>query len=168
MMKTFLPVLVLVLGLSVPGIADDGGGTTPCDYKEFGLDGAKFFLYLTKDTPYNAWRLWPNKNSIAPATEPPGPFCTTYVNPAAYASITKREGMAFGSLIVMESRDADKKLQNLSVGLKVKGYNPAGGDWYWFAFAPDGAITAAGRLEACIRCHGKMRANDFVMSAPVK
>ena len=161
-------MLILAVGLSLSGFADDGGESSPCDYKAFGLDGTKFFLYLTKDTPYTAWRLWPNRDSMAPATEPHGPFLTTYVNPAAYESIAKREGMAFGSLIVMENRDADKKLKNLAARIKIKGYSPEAGDWYWFAFAPDGTISAEGKVGACIGCHGKMKANDFVMTAPVK
>ncbi len=167
-MKALLTALVIAVGLSCPGFAGEAGESRPCDYKAFGLDGAKFFLYLTKDTPYTAWRPWPDREPMAPATEPHGQFTAAYVNPAAYESITKREKMAYGSLIVMENRDREKKLKNLAVRIKIKGYNPEAGDWYWFLFAPDGTVSAEGRVGACIGCHGKMRANDFVMASPLQ
>lgn len=167
-MKSLLPVLIIAAGLTVPSFAGSGDQPAPCDYKAFGLDAPKFFLYLTKDTPYTRWRLWPNRGSAAPAPEPHGPFVATYVNPAAYEAIGKREGMAFGSVIVMESRDAANNLKNLAVRIKIKGYNPEAGDWYWFEYAPDGTASAEGKAGACIGCHAKVRANDFVMTAPVK
>jgi len=167
MKTTFLSLLILIVGAGVAGLAG-GDDSRPCDYKAFGLDGAKFFLYLTKDTPYARWQLWPGKEPAAPAKGPHGPVLTRYVNPAAYQSIGKRQGMAFGSLIVMENRDADSKLRNLAVKIKIKGYNPEAGDWYWFLFDPDGKIEAEGRVGQCIACHGEMKANDFVMTGPVK
>ena len=110
------------------------GRAESCDYKAFGLDAAKFFIYLTKDTPYA---------QVAGLAEPggrharqrrrTGRLSVAYVNPAAYESITKKENMAYGSLIVMENRGADQKLRNLTARIKIKGYNPKGGDWYWFA-----------------------------------
>jgi len=164
----FLPALALFLVVSLPGGTAVGDEPSPCDYKEFGLDAAKFFLYLTKDTTYTKWRLWPNREASRSAKEPHGPFVVTYVNPAAYESITKKENMAYGSLIVMENRGADKNLRNLTARIKIKGYNPEGGDWYWFDFALDGTATAEGKAGACIGCHGKGKADDYVMGAPAK
>lgn len=165
--KVFLPVLALVIGLSIPG-AGGGEEPSPCDYKAFGLDASKFFLYLTKDTPYTKWRLWPDRDNARTAGKPHGPFVATYVNPAAYESLTKKGNMAYGSLIVMENRGADEKLRSLSARIKIRGYNPGGGDWYWFAFAPDGTATAEGKAGACIGCHGKGKANDYVMGSPAE
>jgi hypothetical protein len=166
--KALLPTLAFVIGLGVSGIAAGGDEPNPCDYKEFGLDAGKFFLYLTKDTPYTKWRHWPEREKSRPAGAPHGPYIATYVNAAAYESIAKKEKMAFGALIVMENRGADKNLRNLAARIKIKGYNPAGGDWYWFAFAPDGTATAEGRAGACIGCHGKEKTDDYVMGAPAK
>jgi len=167
--KALLPALLaLVLGLSTPGGAAVGDEPCPCDYKAFGLDAAKFFLYLTKDTPYTKWRHWPNGGKARPAEDPHGPFVVTYLNTAAHESIKKKEKMAFGSLIVMENRGADKNLRNLTVRIKIKGYNPTGGDWYWFAFTPEGKATAEGRAGACIGCHEKGKADDYVMGVPAK
>ena len=162
-----LPLLVVAIGLGIAGFAGSDD-SRPCDYREFGLDGEKFFLYLTKDTPYTKWELWPGTEPAAPARGPHGPFLTRYVNPAAYQSIVKGQGMAFGSLVVMENRGADGRLGSLAVKIKIKGYNPEAGDWYWFFFGPDGKIEAEGKAGRCISCHGGMKANDFVMTGPVK
>ena len=148
----------------------DGGanGQSSCDYKVFGLDGSKFFLYMTKDTPYTGWSLWPGRKEAAFGQPFHGPMVTTYVNAAARDSIIRREGMAFGSLIVMENRTPDGKLTSLDARLKIKGYHPEGGDWYWFRFSPDGAILTEGKAASCLACHGQKRENDYVMTAPVK
>ncbi|MHB8772188.1 MAG: cytochrome P460 family protein [Syntrophales bacterium] len=165
--KRVLPLLLLALVLGAPGGACGGDEPSPCDYKEFGLDAAKFFVYLTKDTPYRSWRHWPDREATRPRG-PHGPRAVTYVNPAAYDSIVRKEKMAYGSLIVMENRDPDESIRSLSVRIKIKGYNPEGGDWYWFAFAPDGTATAEGRAGACLGCHGKGKADDYVMGSPAK
>lgn len=140
----------------------------PCDYKRIGLDAAKFYIYLTLDTPYTSWALWPGKGKLSLGRAPHGAYLTTYVNPVARQSIESGKGMAFGSLIVTENYDVDKKLTGLMVRLKIKGYNPPAGDWYWFHYGPRGAVRAAGRAETCIDCHRSNNENDFVMTAPVR
>lgn len=166
--QLFLLAVVLAIVPGAPVCADGWGESSLCDYKQYGLDGDKFFLYFTKDTPYPSWQLWPDKGKLRAAEEPHGAFLTTYVNPAAYRSITRKEGMAYGSLVVTENRDADMRLLNLTAKIKIKGYNPPGGDWYWFQYTPEGKIMAEGKAGACIACHGKRETNDFVMTAPVR
>jgi hypothetical protein len=146
-------------------VAGGAGGPSSCDYRHFGLDGSKFFLYMTKDTPYTKWSPWPgrSKTSSARTPSPHGPLVTTYVNPAAQGSLARKEGLAFGSLIVMENRSDDGKLTSLDARIKIKGYNPARGDWYWFRFAPDGTISAEGKAASCLACHEQRRGNDYVM-----
>jgi hypothetical protein len=68
----------------------------------------------------------------------------------------------------MENYTADKRLVELSVMFRIKGYNPGAGDWHWFQYAPDGKVLAAGRVETCIRCHEAKKVNDYIMTAPVK
>jgi hypothetical protein len=154
----------IVLCLSSPGFADGWGEPSSCDYRQYGLDAEKFFLYFTKDTPYTSWELWPGEGKVHPGKGPHGSFLTTYLNPVAYRSITQKKGMAFGSLIVVENYDADKKLVSLTVKIKIKDYNPQAGDWYWFDYAPDGKVLAVGKVERCLECHGKMKENDFIMT----
>lgn len=169
-MKTFMLFILsamLVAGAGF-GVSAEESEPLPCDVVRVGLDAGKFFVYLTQDTPYTAWERWPDKGKLSPGAAPHGAFLTSYVNPAASQSIKNKRGMEIGSLIVMENYTADKRLAELSVMFKIKGYNPAAGDWYWFQYAPDGKALAAGRMDACIQCHEVKKANDYIMTAPVK
>jgi hypothetical protein len=112
-----------------------------CDVKKAGLNAAKFFIYFTQDTPYTSWELWPGMGRLRRGKEPHGAFLTTYVNPVAHRSITGKGGMAFGSLIVVENHGADKKPADLTVLIKIKGYNPDAGDIFSKFKAGDGGLT---------------------------
>ena len=163
--KLFFFVLIgfFYIALSFVAQAQDLSAAPRCDVKT-GLDAAKFFIYFTQDTPYTSWQLWPGKEKLHRGKGPHGAFLTTYVNPAAYRSITGKSGMSFGSLIVLEDYDSDKKLGGFTVMLKIKGYNPPAGDWHWFQYASDGKVLAAGRVDACIHCHSAKKDNDYIMS----
>ncbi len=139
-----------------------------CDVKTAGLDAAKFFIYFTQDTPYASWELWPGTGRLRRGKEPHGAFLTTYVNPVAHRSLAGKGEMAFGSLIVMENYDSVKRLIDLTVMIKIKGYNPQAGDWHWFKYASDGKVLATGRIAVCIDCHGAKKGVDYIMTAPVK
>ncbi|HYQ48478.1 MAG TPA: hypothetical protein VEP69_05390, partial [Thermodesulfovibrionales bacterium] len=80
------------------GLHARAGEPSPCDIREFGLDAGKFYLYLTQDTPYTRWQLWPGGSSIMrTADSPHGPVVTTYVNPAAHESLAAGQELKPGS-----------------------------------------------------------------------
>jgi hypothetical protein len=162
-----LAVLLLLNSAQVPHAQEDNPATS-CDFRKAGLDPAKFHLYLTKDTPYTSWPLWPGSAAMTPTKPPHGPFRTTRVNPAALRSIEAGSGMDFGSLVVMEDLGPGGKLLTLSAMLKIKGYHPEAGDWHWFQYDANGAVLACGRTAVCIGCHGSRRENGYIMTAPVK
>ncbi|MGC2063479.1 MAG: cytochrome P460 family protein [Thermodesulfovibrionales bacterium] len=135
---------------------------------EPGPDAVKLNEYIIKYDPYRAWQLWPDKGRLYKGTEPHGALLTTFVNNAAYFSAKKKKGMDDGSIIVKENYTADKKFVALSVMYKIKGYNPAGGDWFWAKYAPDGTVEASGKVKACIDCHSKRSDNDFVFTGEAK
>jgi hypothetical protein len=166
--KNFLAILVLIavyfFGAGNPAPAQDESEPLPCDFKKIGLEAAKFYVYLTQDTPYRSWPAWPGKAELTPGKEPHGAFMTTYVNPAALGSIVSRSGMAYGSLLVTENYTAQKKFSGLMVMLRIKGYNPPGGDWYWFHYDPQGSVLAEGRVESCIRCHRTINEKEYVVN----
>jgi hypothetical protein len=170
--KSFLTILVLFalycLGADRLASAQGANEPLPCDYKKVGLDASKFYIYLTKDTPYTRWPVWPGKDKLSPGKKSHGAYVTTYVNPAAVRSIESRAGMAFGSIIVAEEFDSDKRNTGLAVMIKIKGYNPSAGDWHWFRYASDGSVLAAGRVESCMICHRAQNGNDYLMTAPVR
>ena len=150
-----LLAIVMCSGPGSIGYADGWGESGLCNYRRYGLDAEKFFLYITQDRPYASWQTWPEKTKMQPGIEPHGAFHTTYVNPVAHRSIAKKEGMEFGSLIVMENFGPDKRLANITAKIKIKGYNPEGGDWCWFEYTPDGKTLSAGKEESCLACHEK-------------
>ena len=159
-----IEVLCLAVAVCVMGSMAGASEPTLCDYRAYGIDAGKFFVYLTRDTPYTLWNRWPETGPSRTAVSPHGPLQAIYVNAAAYAALSKKEKMAFGSLIVMENRGRDGKVDNLAVRIKLKGYYPEEGDWYWFSFRSDGTAAEEGRVASCIGCHGKMRDNDHLLS----
>jgi hypothetical protein len=56
----------------------------------------------------------------------------------------------------------------LTVMYKFKGYNPEGGDWFWAKYARDGSVMASGKVEGCIKCHGRRKDNDYIYTGTVK
>ncbi len=135
---------------------------------EPGPDALKLNEYIIKYDPYRAWQLWPDKGRLYKGSQPHGALLTTFVNNAAYFSAKNKKGMTDGSIIVKENYTADKKFVALSVMYKIKGYNPAGGDWFWAKYTPDGKVEASGKVKACIDCHSKQSGNDFIFTGEVK
>ncbi len=131
---------------------------------EPGPDAERLNEYIVKYYPYRSWDLWPGKGRLYQGTEPHGALLTTFVNNRAYFSAKDKEGMADRSIIVKENYTADKRFVALSVMYKIKGYNPAAGDWFWAQYSPDGKVLASGKVEACINCHGQKKDNDYIMA----
>jgi hypothetical protein len=133
-----------------------------------GPDAAKLYDYITRDNPYDKWELWPGKGRLYPGREPHGAFLTTHVNSNAYFSVKDKTGkMADSSIIVKENYTPDKKLAALTVIYKIRDYNPSAGDWFWAKYEPYGKVLAAGKVEACISCHGGNKDNDFIMTEKI-
>ncbi|NJD57532.1 MAG: hypothetical protein FIA94_14175 [Nitrospirae bacterium] len=148
------------------GVGARAGEPSPCDIHEFGLDAGKFYLYLTQDTPYTGWQLWPGSSTMHKADSPHGPLVTTYVNPPAYESLATGHELKAGSLIVMENYGLDGDLRGLSVRLKIKDYYPAGNDWYWLQYDGKGEATREGKGHECLRCHAREKGNGETGAAP--
>lgn len=133
-----------------------------------GADAIKLNEYVVKYDPYRAWQLWPDRGTLYRGNEPHGALLTTFVNKEAYYAIKNKTAMGDGAIIVQENYSADKKFLNLAVMYKLKGYNPAGGGWFWAQYTPDGKIVASGRPGSCVDCHGKRKDHDFIWGGPMK
>lgn len=153
----FAGALVMLLAA---GAGSYAGDPPLCDIREFGLDADKFYLYLTQDTPYTGWKLWPGTGTMRSAKSPHGPLVSTYTNPAAYESLAAGRELQPGSLIVMENRGPDGSIRGLSVRLKIRGYHDAGSDWYWLEYDAQGKATSGGRGYECLACHGQGKGDD--------
>lgn len=70
---------------------------------------------------------------------------------------------AEGALIVKEQFDADGALSSLTVMYKgPQGYAPEAGDWWWGFFGADLSLQNGGRIGACIDCHQRAEASDWI------
>ncbi|MCK6529038.1 cytochrome P460 family protein [Myxococcota bacterium] len=54
-------------------------------------------------------------------------------------------------------------IAGLTVMQKIAGYDPDGGDWFYAEYAPDGTVSAAGKVDMCIGCH-EGASTDFLFS----
>lgn len=124
------------------------------------------YKYITVEDPYKQWALWPDKGKLYKGKHPHGAFLTTYINDNARYSIRVGERMASGSLVIKENYTPEKKLSAVTVMYKIKGYNPAAGDWYWAKYDPKGKVLTEGKVTGCIECHVSRKDNDYIFTAP--
>ena len=169
MKKILSSVLMVSIVLGLAAVAYPIHEILPSEtmVPEPGPDAEKLNEYIVRYRPYTSWQLWPGKGRLYAGKEPHGSLLTTFVNNAAYYSIKGKKGMADGSMIAKENYSADKKFAALTVMYKIKGYNPAAGDWFWAKYSPDGKVLASGKVDACINCHGEKKGNDFVWTGEV-
>ena len=124
-------------------------------------DPAALWNYITKVSPYQKWKMWPDHQGVQPGRAPHGPFHKVYVNDLGLSAT--KPPLPYGSIQVKESYNLDKKLSAITVMYKVKGYNPGDGDWFWAKYSPDGQAKPFGKPKGCIACHGTRARNDFVL-----
>ena len=92
--------------------------------------------FITEANPnYSHWNLLPGTKELSESKAPHGAYVSTYVNKIAIDSLKDDKGLADGSIIVMETYTADKKLEGCTVMYKLSGYNPQAGDWFWVKYA---------------------------------
>lgn len=114
---------------------------------------------------YQEWDNFPDHQGIQPGKAPHGPLHEVFVNDVALDNLGVP--LPAGSVIVKENYTPEKKLAAVTVMVKVEGYNPEAGDWYWVKYAPDGTPDKFGMPAGCINCHGANAANDWVWVQPL-
>jgi len=140
--------------------------------------------------PYTDWPFEPGvPEGYYIGQQPHGLILRSFVNDIALEAIgSDAEAFAEGSIIVKENHvddhtegdaeaeapepqtavpDFEGNLESLTFMVKVPGYNPEAGDWFWAKMQPDGTIDAAGQPAGCIGCHGQVADNDYVFNAPL-
>ena len=167
-MTVFVLSVFFVLGLGVAAYAIHEIIPSETQIVMPGPNAEKLNEYIVRYDPYRAWELWPKKGKLYKGTEPHGSLLTTFINNTAHFSIKKKKGMEDGSIIAKENYTAEKKFVALTVMYKIKGYNPAAGDWFWAKYNPDGTVAAAGRVKGCIDCHSAKKDNDYIFTGEVK
>jgi hypothetical protein len=157
-----LPVIIVFpLFLSLPCPAADSKPVLP--------DGKAVWNHLKSTDFRKSFSLWPGTQEQGPGKGQHGSISSTWVNRPALDGINGQLGtMPVGSILVKESFDDGKALQNITVMYKARSYNPSAGNWFWVKYSPDGEIQLEGRVSPCIGCHEEKKDNDFVQTGLLK
>jgi hypothetical protein len=131
-----------------------------------GPDPGELWTYITEDSPYTEWGFWDDHQGIQPGNGPHGPFHRVFVNETLLNAADVP--VPYGSILVKESFDQNQQPTNITVMYKVKDYNPDAGDWFWARYSLDGTPGPAGKVKACIGCHGVKAANDYITTHEIK
>lgn len=155
MKKYLVLVLPLLVVLVMVPVVSGGAGES----------ASKFWTYITATHPYTGWGYWPGKYGMYPGKTPHGAYLKMYANGIALKAAREGKPMPDGAIIVKENYGKDKKtLMAITPMYKVSGYNPAGGDWWWAKYGPDGKVMASGKVKGCINCHRAQMANDWMFT----
>lgn len=124
---------------------------------------------MTQENPYQNYPSWPGREGFYESTMPPGNILKLYINETALDTIVNKKGtFPEGTLLIKENYTDDKKLFLITVMYKVKGFNPAGHDWYWIKYKPDGEVRLEGKVDVCINCHLGVAGNDYTFTGNIK
>jgi len=163
-MKKIISSGLLLCLLGIAGI-----GAVAADGHLPATDGKALIEYITKQSDYTSWPLFPGKGKLYKGAHPHGAFLTTYVSNDALQAIKSKKGtLPSGAIIVKENYRPEKKLAAVTVMYRKAGYNPDAGDWFWVKYAPGGQIEKEGKVAGCINCHRAVQGNDWIYTGPVK
>jgi hypothetical protein len=155
----FVSILLILYGIGIGETLD----------KEGKINAQALWRYMIIENPYQNYPTWPGKEGFYESTMPPGNILKLYVNDIALDTIVNKKGtFPEGSLLIKENYTDDKKLFLITVMYKSKGFNPAGHDWYWIKYKPDGEARLEGKVDACIDCHVGVASNDYVFTGSIK
>jgi hypothetical protein len=157
-------------------------------FSEQDAEQATRYFQEINSAPYTEWAFEPNvPEGFYVGVEPHGMILRVFVNDVVTADLEggflAGDAYSEGAIIVKENHMpvgvdiSDMALQSpvegfegnlaaLTYMVKVAGYNPDAGDWFWAKMAPDGKIDAAGKAEGCIACHSQAVHQDFVFNIP--
>lgn len=132
-------------------------------------NGRALWNFLQESDYRQNWELWPGKGELYQGGEPHGALFTTYLNDAAFNALTNLTGtIPDGGIIVKENYTPDAVFNLITVMYKSEGFDPKNANWFWAKIGAAGDVQAEGKVAGCQACHGGNRANDFVLTAPLK
>ena len=120
----------------------------------------------------DAFVLFPGTADMQQGYSPHGALVTILVNETAMNSIGAGDDVFDdGSYIIKENYTEDRELALYTNMIKVEGFNPEGGDWYWVQYDADGTVSTAGdgtpmagAVDSCIVCHAAVSDTDWVFT----
>ncbi len=160
-------LFLLVVPLFLAGILSFACGSSTPDLPD--ADGRAVWNYFQEVDYQQNWELWPGKGELYEGGEPHGALFTTYLNPIALEALQSKAGaMPNGAIIVKENYSPEAVFSLVTIMYKVEGYDAENNDWFWAKIGADGDVQAEGKVMGCQACHGGGRANDFVLTAPLR
>lgn len=124
-------------------------------------------LWAWLDTvQYRNWGPMPGQSAGAmPGQSPHGAVVRVYANREAVDGLKNR------AILIKENFGEDgETLMAVTVMYRVKGYDPANGDWYWAKYDADGRpsrmnnMPVAGHVRNCMECHAGADGADLVFA----
>lgn len=167
-MRYLLFTFCVVLCLLLSGCAEsrDSNVLPIIELKE--LSGERVWQRITEESDFRNYPYWPGHEGEHPGQAPHGNFHTIFINPRLEQALPLPDKTAPpGSIIVKSNCDIDKKNEVLTIMVKVEGYDPEHGDWFWMKSDPEGNIAVEGKVGACITCHSVVKSNDFIFIHPL-
>jgi hypothetical protein len=101
---------------------------------------------------------------LRPSPQHGGIYVRTYLDQAAdVAYKSKSYPFPDGAVAAKEGHTgATGPIERVYMMKKIKGYDPANGDWFYAMMAPDGAPRLKGKVSLCISCHSGAKGKDYV------
>jgi hypothetical protein len=128
------------------------------------VNGARVWQRITQESDFENWAYWPGHEGLRAGQSPHGKFHEVYINNTLRERLPIESDRApHGTIIVKENFDAARNPEGLVAMVKVDGYNPQAGDWFWVAYDTTGAVLREGAIAGCISCHAGMKDNDYVI-----
>lgn len=132
------------------------------------LSSERVWKRISEESNFRNYPYWPEHEGEHPGQAPHGNFHTIFINPRLRQALPLKDKVApDGSIIVKSNCDIDMENEVLTIMVKVKGFDPEHGDWYWIKSSPEGKVAAEGKVGGCINCHSVVKGNDYLFVHPL-
>jgi hypothetical protein len=134
--------------------------------------------------PYTDWPFQPGApEGFYVGQQPHGMVLRTFANDVAMEDVASGAAtFSSGAVIVKENHmptgvdvdalehqdplsDFGGDLAAWTYMVKVPGFAPETGDWFWGRIAADGSVLAGGTPQGCVGCHAQVEDNDWVFNS---
>lgn len=134
-------------------------------------DAEALWKYISQENSFTEWAVWENGKGLNDdaSTASYSPNHKVYLNSQAVELRKTIIPYPNESILVSYIRSPAGEPKAVTVMYKVKGYNPAAGDWFWAKYSLTGEVEEAGKVKRCISCHAKkIPGNDYIASTSLK
>jgi len=129
-------------------------------------------LFTEYSDDEDSFVLFPGTTDMQVGNSPHGALVTILINDVAVNSINAGNDIFdYGSHIIKKNCTSDGELAVYTNMVKIEGFDPTRGDWYWVQYDADGTVsttvdgtTLAGAVDTCIDCHSAVSDTDWVFT----